>query len=347
MSVNFRSEVFLSCPSNENPVVVYLDQCAISEIAINRKACPQYGRLRDLLRKGHQCRQIICPVAKETITETTGIKSSQDRLEVQSLHQELAEFRGRTIAFKSIADLLNEESLAIARSIAPPSKFCVIRWHNVGNDKLNNIASSKQFEAKQRAVSRVLSLKSRRPLEIWDFEHARYVLVQERVAQVVGQLDRLAAGLLPSREKKMSFGFDLACYLHRQGLTKEELATLKHSLLNRRWETIPAFLHHNLLCAKIEAQYRTETPRVYKANDEIDVARMAVAMPSSALCITDKSMAALCCDTNKAISGLAKKKNVSGWRYCKVVSISEANVAADFVEELMNHGNRGKAGLRV
>ena len=313
-------------------MVIYLDQCAISGLAINGKCCQHKERLRNLLLKAHQDGMIVCPVPHETILETIGISSKQDRMTVYRLQCELADVGGQLVAFKSIHKLINEESLAIARGLKHPSCFELIAWHSVDDDRLAQQHWNNLVRAKDAMKTRFSILCADIDACSLNLNDARQGIVKEHAFHVLRQIERLEKCLHPTREDHMHMGFDLACFLQGQRLSEIELARLKEAIINRKWEAIPVIWYRGLLAAGREVNYRSPMPKQYDVNDEIDIPRMAVAMNSATVCITDRSMAALCNSVNKAMSAMSKKARIDDWEPKAVFAIGDASNAADFIE---------------
>lgn len=314
-------------------MIVYLDQNAIWELAINRKRCPHLERLRRILKKGHREHLALCPIPPETILETIGIASKEDRLSVYQLQCELADVGGQLVAFKSIHKLINEESLAIARGLKPThSCFELIAWHSVDDDLLARQHWDNVVRAKEAMKNRFTNLCADMQVGSLNFNDARQGIIQEHAFHVLRQIEILEKCLPPIREDHAHMGYDLACFLQDQRLSHTELTRLKESIINRKWEAIPVIWYRSLLAAGREVNYRSPTPKQYDVNDEIDIPRMAVAMNSATVCITDRSMAALCNSVNRTIMALSKKAGIDDWEPKAVFAIGDASNAADFIE---------------
>lgn len=314
-------------------MIVYLDQNAIWELAINRKRCPHLERLRYILKKGHHDRLVLCPIPPETIMETIGIESKEDRLSVYQLQCELADVSGQLVAFKSIHKIINEESLAIARGLKLPSScFELIAWHSVDDDQLARQHWDNIVRAKEAMKNRFTNLCAGMDVSSLNFNDARQGIIKEHAFHVLRQIERLEKCLPPIREDHAHMGYDLACFLQGQRLSQTELTRLKEAIINRKWEAIPVIWYRGLLAAGREVNYRSPTPKQYDVNDEIDIPRMAVAMNSATVCITDRSMAALCHNVNKTMTAMSKKARIDDWEPNAVFAIGDALNAADLIE---------------
>lgn len=249
---------------------------------------------------------------------------------IYDLQCELADLGGPLAAFKSIYTMIEEESLALARNLPPPSSFDRIAWHSVEDDQL----AAKQwgkFQKEKDLMKKRFARFNNPPLENGlSFQQARDVIVNEHVSHVVRQVERLERGQGPARRDHM--GYALARYLQSQKVNRTELLRLKKAILDRKWEGIPVIWYRSLLAAQREIEYRSALPRKYDVNDEIDLPRMAVALNAASVCITDRSMAALCSRVNRSITSMLKRAHVDDWTPKSVFAIGETSNAADFIE---------------
>ncbi len=274
----------------------------------------------------------MCPIPPETILETSGIPSKEDRMKVYRLQCELADVGGQLAAFKSIHKLINEESLAIARGLRHPSCFEFGAWHSVDDDQLAEQHWKKLVKSKEAMINRFSILCANIDVSSLNLNDARQGILKEHAAHVFRHIERLEKDLHPIREEHTHMGYDLACFLQDQRLSKIELAKLKEAIINRKWEAIPVIWYRGLLAAAREVDYRSPTPKKYDVNDEIDIPRMAVAMNSATVCITDRSMAALCNNVNRTMTAMSKKAHIDDWEPKVVFAIGDASNAADFIE---------------
>jgi hypothetical protein len=276
-------------------IIVCLDQCAISQLAKADSAQGPIAELRKVLLGGAQKLKLICPVASETIVETTGVKSAEERIKIYGLHSQLADARlgGPLWAFKNMWKVIDEETLALARSEEPPSFFELFRWHRIEDDKLAAETWRGVVEGKQRMLERVQS----HPLVPVEGTPTLKVtsagIVLEHAAHVYRQVKRLLAG--ETLDPKDHMGHELAQYLQQHGATKSELEKLIQDILYHRWEAIPVIYGRTQITGQLEFDYRgVNNPRNYDVNDEFDIPRVAVGLACSHLIVTDAAMAQLC-----------------------------------------------------
>jgi hypothetical protein len=307
-------------------IIICLDQCAISELAKAALAKNSMGELRKILLEAAQELKLICPVASETIVETTGLKSAEQRIEIYELHSQLADPHavGPLLAFKNIWKMIDEETLALARSQAPPSAFEFFRWRRVDDDKLAADTWRGVIEGKQRMLERVraheLAHPGRPTIELTKKSAA---LATEHASHIYRQLERLLAGEGPDKSDHM--GYELAVYLRQQDITRTELEKLKQDIVHHRWEAIPVIFNRTQLTARLEADFhQTNSPRSYDVNDEFDIPRLSVGLSSADVIITDSAMAQLC-----------RTVKTDTWSSAKVFAIRDADKILAYFEAVL------------
>ncbi len=307
-------------------IIVCLDQCAISQLAKSDRAGGSIGQLKEVLLQAVRELKLICPVANETIIETTGIKSAEERLKIYDLHSRLAgpQVGGPLLAFKNMWKMINEETLALARSGDPPSAFELLRWRRVDDDRLAAETWRGVVEGKERMLERVRSHKlahTGNPLIKSGTKDV--ALATEHAGHVYRQVERLLAGKEPEEDDQM--GYELALYLRRQGVVRLELEKLKQDILHHRWEAIPVIFNRTQLTAQLETDfYRTDMPRSYKVNDEFDIPRLSVGLWSADVIITDSAMSQLC-----------RAVKTDRWSTAKVFAIREVPNALKHLASLL------------
>ena len=276
--------------------IICLDQCAIWGLARSQDSTGNAVReLREKLLRAVDDLQVICPLASETIIETTGLKSADQRMRIHELHSRLADARlgGPIWAFKSMWQMIKEETLALARSESPPSAFEIMSWRRVDDDELAAETWRGVVESKQRMLERVES-HPLRPIEgTPTLKVTSDGIIPEHVSHVFRQIKRLLAG--KEIEPKDHMGYELAQYLQQQKVTKAQLEKLVQDILYHRWETIPVIYARTQIVGQLELDFRSEgNPRGYNANDEVDIPRLAVGLSSADVMITDAAMAQIC-----------------------------------------------------
>jgi hypothetical protein len=228
------------------------------------------------------------------MVETMGANRAE-RYAIYELQCELADAHrnGAVWTFKRMHQMINEETLALARSLPPPSAFQIGRWHSVDNEQLTRQLHEQLVAAKetmtQRALSTPLQSIQGDPL----FDKIRDGISLDHAGQVYRQVERLLTGA--PLEEEDYLGYDLAWYVRNAGVTKRELEKLLEDIQHRRWDAIPIVFIYANLCAQIEVDFRRRgTPKAYNVNDELDVPRMAVGLEAAEMIITDRGMAHVC-----------------------------------------------------
>ena len=277
-------------------IKVCLDQCAISALAeAGQDDASLFAELRQTLVQAAEDLKLIAPVAPETIVETTGIRSSNRRLLIHELHTRLADARlgGPVWAFKSMWKMINEETVALARSEAPPSAFELIHWDRVENDQLASKTWSEVAAGKQRMLDRVNAHPLVQVKGDPTLDATSKGVILEHAADLYRQVQRLLLGQQLDANDHMAY--DLGLYLQQQQVTHTQLEKLVEDILHHRWESIPVIFNRTRFAGQLEMEYRRRhSPRNYNVNDEFDLARLAVGLWSADLIITDGPMAQVC-----------------------------------------------------
>jgi hypothetical protein len=276
-------------------IIICLDQCAISELAKADDRKTSLGQLREALITGCEDLKILCPVAKETIVETTGMRSAERRIQIYDLHSRLADAQlgGPLWAFKDMWKLIDEETLALARSQRPPSAFEMFNWRRIDDDELAAETWEGIVEGKKQMFDRVQShplvqIEGRPTLKTTGDG-----IILEHAGHVYRQVKRLIAN--EDLDPKDHMGYGLAEYLKEQRVTRDQLEKLIQDILYHRWEAIPVIYGRTQITGQLELDYRNiKNPRRYDVNDEFDIPRVAVGLASAHIIITDAAMAQLC-----------------------------------------------------
>lgn len=284
-------------------------------------------RLKERFLRASDEAELVCPLAAETIVETTGLKAAQDRLRIHELHTYLAGGRlgGPLVAFKSMWQMIKEETLALARSEPFPSAFELARWKNVDDDELAAETQQRILEAKARMNARVQAhqLNHIEGEPTLDITSAGVIL--EHVAHVYRQVERLLDD--KPLDPKDHMGYELAEYLRQQAVSKEQLAKLIQDILYHRWEAIPTIFNRTQLAGQLEVDYRNASnPRGYKVNDEVDIPRLAVGLSSADIIITDAAMAQACATVK-----------TNRWTDCKVFAVRDTEKILGHLELALAH----------
>jgi hypothetical protein len=308
-------------------IIVCLDQCAISRLARSGGGRDVIDKLRECLLDASKDLRLICPVAAETTVETSGFKSAERRNSIYELHSRLADAHlgGPLWAFKNMYKLIKEETLALARSQAPPREFELIHWRSVDDDKQAAETWSGVLESKERMKQRVEShsLTLAAEKEVVDKTSKGIVLAVEHAGHVYRQLKRLLAAEELDEDDHM--GYELAVYLREKRIAPHELEKLIQDILHHRWEAIPVIFNRTQITGQLELECRrSNSPRGYDVNDEFDIPRLAVGLSSADLIITDAPMAQLC-----------HTVRTDSWSGAKVFAIRDAEKILSHLESVL------------
>jgi len=303
-------------------LVVSLDQCAISALALRAAENPILAEICKLLMQGVEDGRVLCPIAPETIAETTGCQSA-DRIAIHQLHCALAnDPTGREVLFfKSMHQLINERTLELVRPVSETIATELKAWVRAEDEALASKIWEEILVARQRMRQRV---ESQSLVEVHGkpaLESLRKAVVGEHALHVQRQLLRLLRDEEPDPAYHMAFG--LAHHLVRSNATSDEINSLLKAVMEREWEQIDVVFFRGLLSARLELEWRWKsTPRAYDANDEFDIPRVVVALSEACLFITDRKMAQLCV-----------KSEVDQYSPTKVFGMNELDRALEFLRE--------------
>ena len=305
-------------------VRVCLDQCAISQMAIWART-NSIKELKKLMIDAFDRGQLICPIARETIAETTALPS-ESRFRIHELHSYLAGARDGSppLAFKTMWKTINEETLALARSEPPPSAFERCYWERIEDDHLASEIARDLRDGKDKMEQRGELHQTDKKQQFSESIPMRSPVIFEHASHVYRQINRLLNDDELSPEDHM--GYSLCKYLQAQGISKSELRKLSEDIRCRRWELIPVIFNRTRLSSQLEKEFLSKgNSRRYKANDEFDISRIAVGLASSDIVITDSSMSQLC-----------RTVKTSRWTQTKVFAVSETRNIIAYLEEVLS-----------
>lgn len=301
-------------------LVIYLDQCAISSLVRDADSSHSISALRALLLDGVQRNDLICPIPDETLLESAGMQHAT-REQMWDLHLKLA---ANHLAFKNYWQLVREETIAIARSEAPPFWLQMVNFKSLSDHALARTISEQVTEAKKEMKNRVAGgtfQKASPDAVLMDIVES---VLKQQVSHVYRQVCRLIEGKVPDPSDHMAL--DLATALQKEQLSQAELGRIVEELLSRRWEQIPVIFYRGLLVAQceIESSRVRGDPRGYKVNDEFDIPRLAVGLGYANLILTDRPMVELC-----------RATKMEEFSDCKVGTLTEPDEALETVKRLL------------
>lgn len=261
--------------------IVSLDQNVVSNLVKN--GSDQFWRdLREQLLAGVKAGKLLCPIPKETIAET--IPCSHDvRIKIRDLQHELS----LGFSFKAFGMIEGEETLAMVRPNISTSSYERIVWHSVEDDALVQAKSKEIRDNKnlmRRRMDAFVSAPGRDKLTV---KEIRSEVITSRAGSFYRQIERLLADqpLNPTDDLQ----FELCRFLVSRGITKAELEQLREKILTHKWEVIPVVFFAAALGALLD--HGRIRGRKYDVNDETDICRIAIALDSADMLITEKSMA--------------------------------------------------------
>lgn len=162
-------------------------------------------------------------------------------------------------------------------------------WHSVEDDALNQTVAKQirdGHELMRRRLHAFVPLVDQQKRAV---EEIRCSVLASRAGSFYRQVERLVVGqpLDPTDDLQI----DLCRFLVSQGITKAELNQLLDKILSHEWEAIPLVFFAAAMGALLD--HGRIRGRNYYVNDEIDIQRIAIALHSAAVMITEKSMAYL------------------------------------------------------
>ena len=311
------------------PFTICLDQCAISKLAVIEDHLVR--EFRETLVDGVLAGRLVCPICAETVAESAACSLAQ-RVAIHRLHCTLAgdATGGEVLFFKSMWQLIEEETLAMAQSLSRPIVVRLGPWMGVERDALASQVSQivKDGKAKMQKPGESYPLapvQGKQKLEYFLKE-----ILREHISHVSRQIGLLLEGRNP--EPRDHMGYKVAVYLKNAGATVDQLKKLRTDLRYHRWEQIEVVFLRALLCAQLELEARNPSPRAYDANDEFDVSRLAVGLYAADLILTDQTMARLC-----------RKAKIERYSTTAVFGMSEISGALAYTRKaIMTEPTRGR-----
>lgn len=247
-------------------------------------------------------------------------------MRIHELHSHLAGARDGSplLAFKSMWQMINEETLALAKSDPPPSAFELFYWQRIEDDLIAHKTATELKVAKCQMAERVELHRIARSRQYAMATPKQDLVILELVSHVFRQVQRLlrAEALCP----KDHMGFGVGQYLVAQGISSLELMKLSEDILHHRWEAIPVIFYRTRLAAQLESELlAVKKSRKYKANDEFDIPRLAVGIASADVVITDAAMAQL-----------YRTAKIGQWTHAKVFSVRETKEIVTYLESALS-----------
>ncbi len=252
-----------------------LDQCLLSELALNKKNDARITGLKTVILEAVRSSRLVCPAHRQAVLFETVLLPEHQRDNVFRFQNEISNGQ----AFLPFEELLGLETLSLVRPTVeiPPYRHQPIRINKSGY--LKKLASENRAFKKE-----VLAQANREPYppKNYDPSDGFTEICRKISAERSGSMHRIAKAILESgnlKTGKEEWGFASGV---GQSLLQNRITTLEcHNLLEKiehyEWETMPIIGIHTLLGAKVE-QDMLKTHRAYKVNDQVDILTLAVAL---------------------------------------------------------------------
>jgi hypothetical protein len=262
---------------------ISLDQNVMSNLVKNGHE-PFWRDLREQLLAGVRSGKLLCPIPKETIAET--IPCSRDlRIKIRDLQNELS----LGLSFKTLGVIEGEETLALVRPGVVACPYERIVWRSVENDVLAEAEAKKLRDAQTIMRQRMDAFVPSPNQDKLTVKEIRSEVIAERVGSFLRHIERLVSGQPLDPADDLQLG--LCRFLVSRRITMPELEELEEKVLTQQWEAIPVVFFAAALGALLD--HGRIRGRKYQVSDETDIFRVAIALHSSAMMITEKSMAHL------------------------------------------------------
>lgn len=293
-----------------------LDQCFLSNLALNRRGEAVYTGLKQTILDAVRAGRLVCPAhVEETIFESSLLsRSEMDRI---IAFQNAISYG---LAFREFGELLALETLLLVR---PTVEFAGLRFHPINispSADISRLATANR-SAKAAAVDRANRMPY--PPQNHDPDDKLRDIFQKVSAERAGSMLRIVQSVLETRtintgKGEWEYAVAVGNFLLDHQITNLEAHNLKSNILNHHWEMMPVLGFHTLLWSKVE-QDMLNSKRAFKANDHVDILKLAVALNSAD---------AIGCDT--PMKDVVKQTKLN--EGIRVFSIREADLLTDWIE---------------
>ena len=289
-------------------MILYLDQCAAGYLIGANKGSTSWAVLREVLEKGFAENRLLCPMPLETLAESAASGfGSENRVKMEELFAGI----GGDTAFKGFYTILKEETLGLVRRDRAFTPYCKPPprgWGSRDDAAARTSANHRQALSDMNETIRVHRETPRSPgveqLGRWEvFESV--ALDRSRIFEQ--DLLRLSNGATTDFEIPW-----LTQWLAEQDLSACELDLLLERVRDQTWRFTGVNLADLIVGSQWDYDHFQGRRSKYKANDEIDRWRAAVALCWSDLFITDGPAATL-----------IKSSNVSAFTTSTVYSVRD------------------------
>lgn len=267
-------------------MIVYLDLNVASEMALAPPTSAWSAICEKLLEEVRKER-CLCPMPLETIAEAAPCNLSQ-RVAIE----EFFVTASRGVAFRPHTDMIINSTMALVRDGWPVPWWVPVKAGWAADEEFMTATQKESDESRQQMTKRMAGANPPPGAEAMD--------VKQIFDQISAQRCGMAFRDVEKFQSDSSTAIDdyeipwLMNGLIKRQLTSSEANQLGERIRFHKWEAITENYFDLCLNARWEHdRVRGHRPN-YKANDEIDRWRAAVALSSSNLFITDKYAADLC-----------------------------------------------------
>jgi hypothetical protein len=247
----------------------------------------EWGDLREKLVKEVREGCCLCPMPLETIAEAAPCTSSQ-RVAIE----EFFVTASRGVAFRPHTDMIINSTMALVRDGWPVPWWVAVKAGWAADEEFMTATQKESDDSRQRMIERMAGANPPPGAEAMDVKQIFDQMSAQRCGMAFRDLEKFQSDSTTAiNDYEIPW---LMNGLIKRQLTLSEANQLGERIRFHKWEAITENYFDLCLNARWEHdRVRGHRPN-YKANDEIDRWRAAVALSSSNLFITDKYAASLC-----------------------------------------------------
>jgi len=255
--------------------VLSLDQCFLSDLALNKKKEPRVAELKKLIVEGVQSSKLVCPAHRQEVIFESVLLPESERDLVLGFQNEIS----GGLAFLPFDEFLGLETLSLVR---PTTEIPPYRHHPI---KITKSAELKDLADENRAFKKAMCAQANQepyPPKNYDPSDGFIEISKKISAERSGSMHRitkaiLESGTLITGKQEWDFTIGVGQLLLRNRITTLECHNLLDKIEHYEWEMMPVIGIHTLLGAKVE-QDMLKMRRRFKVNDHVDILRLAVAL---------------------------------------------------------------------
>ena len=297
-------------------MTLYLDQCAAGYLIGANKGSASWMALREVLEKGFAENRLLCPMPLETLAESAAPGfGRENRIKMEELFTAI----GGGTTFKDFYTILEQETLNLVRPTRDFTPYCKPPPRGWGTR--DDAASRANANYRQALSSMAERIRVHRevPCPPGDEQLGRWQVFEsvarERSRTFEGDLLRLGNGATDGFEIPW-----LTQWIAESRLSPGELDLLLERVRDQTWQFTGVNLVDLIVGSQWDYDHLQGWRAKYKANDEIDRWRAAVALCWSDLLITDGPAATL-----------LKSSNVSAFTTPIVYSVKDVDAILQFL----------------